>query len=326
MALVADDVLEVPDHLSLAHGDFSRALAFVDGAFVPLADARIPVRDFGLMYADMTYDVVHTWRGGFFRLDDHLDRFLTSCAGLRLSPGFGREALAALLAELVSRTGLPDTLVYFACTRGSAPPGVRDPLRATNRFFAYAQPLVLRGQPEEMRRGLHATLETGIRRIPASSVNPVWKNTHWGDFTRALFLARDAGFDTAILLDHAGDVAEGPGFNVVAVTDGGLLAAEAGVLEGISCRTMMEIAAELGIPGRYGRLAPAMLRGAAEAFITSTSCGLFPLTRIDGAAIGTGQPGPVTTRLLNTYYRRKNAGWHITPVASLLPTAGGTGT
>ncbi len=317
--MVSEETLEVPDHLSAAQADFSRAVAFIDGTFVPLSEARIPVRDFGLMYADMTYDVVHTWRGGFFRLEDHLDRFEASCAGLRLAPGLPRNALAALLAELVDRSGLADTLVYFACTRGQAPPGSRDPRTAANRFFAYAQPLVLRGQPDEMRRGLDATISRDIRRIPANSVNPVWKNTHWGDFTRALFLAKDAGFDTTILLDQEGNVAEGPGFNVVAVTREGLLAAEAGVLEGISCRTMMEIAADLGIAGRYGTLAPEILAAADEAFITSTSCGLFPLTRLDGAPIGSGRPGPVTTRLLNTYYRRKNEGWRITPVASLLP-------
>lgn len=316
-----EETLEVPDHLSAARADFSRSLAFIEGSFVPLSEARIPVRDFGLMYADMTYDVVHTWRGGFFRLEDHLERFAASCAGLRLDPGLPRDALAALLAELVDRSGLADTLVYFACTRGQAPPGSRDPRAAANRFFAYAQPLVLRGQPDEMRRGLDATISRDIRRIPANSVNPVWKNTHWGDFTRALFLAKDAGFDTTILLDQEGNVAEGPGFNVVAVTKDGLLAAEAGVLEGISCRTMMEIAAELGIAGRYGTLAPEVLAGADEAFITSTSCGLFPLTRLDGAPIGSGRPGPVTTRLLNTYYRRKNAGWRITPVASLVPSS-----
>lgn len=321
-----DEVLEVPDHLSVARADFSRSLAWIDGAFVPLAEARVPVRDFGLMYADMTYDVVHAWRGGFFRLDDHLDRFETSCAGLRLDPGLSRAELATLLATLVERSGLADALVYFACTRGTAPPGSRDPRMATNRFFAYAQPLVLRGQPDEMRRGLHATISTAIRRIPETSVNPVWKNTHWGDFTRALFLAKDDGFDTVILLDHDGGVAEGPGFNVVAVTSAGLLAADSGVLEGISCRTMMEIAGELGIPGRYGRLSPEVLRGADEAFITSTSCGLFPVTRIDAAPIGTGRPGPVATRLLNTYYRRKNAGWNITPVATILAAAAGRGT
>ncbi|NKE48284.1 branched-chain amino acid transferase [Roseomonas frigidaquae] len=313
------EAMQVPTHLTVENADFSRALGYIDGEVVPLADAKIPVRDLGLMYADMTYDVVHVWQGGFFRLEDHLDRFFASLAGLRLDAGMTRDAMRRLLADLVRRSGLPDALVYFACTRGTAVPGTRDPTASTNRFFATVTPLVLRGQPDEMRRGQNAMLVRDVARIPASAVNPVWKNTHWGDFVRAAFLAKDAGYEVPILCATDGAVAEAPGFNVVAVIDGTLLSPDAGVLEGISCRTMFEIAGEIGIPARYGRLMPEALSGAAEAFLTATSCGLFPLTRLDGAPIGDGRPGPITTRLLNTYYARKNAGWHITPVSSIPP-------
>lgn len=190
---------------------------------------------------------------------------------------------------------------------------------STNRFFATVTPLVLRGQPAEMQRGQHAMLVRDVARIPASAVNPVWKNTHWGDFVRAAFLAKDAGFDVPILCATDGAVAEAPGFNVVAVIDGSLLSPDAGVLEGISCRTMFEIAGEFGLAARYGRLTPEALAGAAEVFLTATSCGLFPVTRLDGIPIGAGVPGPVTTRLLNSYYARKNAGWHITQLSSIPP-------
>jgi branched-chain amino acid aminotransferase len=309
--------LQVPDHLTVANADFSRALAFVEGRIVKLAEARVSVRDLGLMYADMTYDVVHSWRGGFFRLEDHLDRFMASCAGLRLDPGHDREGIRRILGELLRRSGLEDTLVYFACTRGVAVPGTRDPTRSTNGFFATVTPLILRGQPDEMRRGLHATLATGIARIPAAAVNPAWKNSHWGDFVRATFAAKDSGHDVPILLSTDGAVAEAPGFNVVALVDGTLVSPDRGVLEGISCRTMLEIARDLGLPARYGRLMPEELLAAEEVFLTATSCGLFPVTRIDGRQVGAGVPGPVTTRLLNTYYERKNAGWHVTPAASI---------
>jgi branched-chain amino acid aminotransferase len=316
------ETLEVPSHLTPENADFTKALAFVDGEILPLEEARIPVRDLGLMYADMTYDVVHTWRGGFFRLDNHLDRFFASCEGLRLQPPFDREGLKRLLAELVRRSGLADTLVYFACTRGTAVPGTRDPAKhRAHRLFATVTPLILRGQPDEMRRGLHAMLVRGIPRIAAASVNPLWKNTHWGDFHRATFAAKDAGRDVAVLLGPDGAVAEAPGFNLVAVIHGGLVAPDANVLEGISCRTMVEIARDLGIPARYGRLMPEDLARADEVFLTATSCGLFPVTRLDDAPVGTGRPGPVTTRLLNTYYARKNAGWHITAAASVPPPA-----
>lgn len=312
------ETLQVPTHLTVENADFSKALAWVEGAVVPLEEARIPVRDLGLMYADMTYDVVHTWRGGFFRLEDHLDRFLASCAGLRLDPGMDRAALRRLLADLVRRSGLADTLVYFACTRGTAVPGTRDPAKHVNhRFFATVTPLILRGQPAEMRRGLHAMIVRGVPRIAAESVNPHWKNTHWGDFQRATVAARDAGQDVALLLAPDGSVAEAPGFNVVALLDGALVSPEANVLPGISCRTMFEIAGELGIPARYARLMPEELARAEEVFLTATSCGLYPVTRLDGAKVGAGVPGPVTTRLLNAYYARKNAGWHITPAESI---------
>jgi branched-chain amino acid aminotransferase len=310
--------LRVPTHLTPENADFSKAVGHVDGLTTPLEEARLPLRDLGLMYADMTYDVVHVWKGGFFRLDDHLDRFLASCAGLRLDPGMDRTALRRLLADLVRRSGLPDALVYFACTRGTAAPGTRDPARHTrHRFFATVTPLILRGQPAEMRRGLHARLVRGIPRIAADSVNPMWKNTHWGDFHRAGWLAKEAGADVAVLLGPDGAVAEAPGFNVVALLDGALVSPEANVLPGISCRAMFEIARDLGIPARLGRLMPEELARAAEIFLTATSCGLFPVTRLDGAPVGQGAPGPVTTRLLNTYYDRKNAGWHITPVEAI---------
>ena len=67
------EALHIPTHLTPEAADFSRAIGFVDGQIVPLDQARLPVRDLGLMYADMTYDVVHSWRGGFFRLVFHVD-------------------------------------------------------------------------------------------------------------------------------------------------------------------------------------------------------------------------------------------------------------
>lgn len=312
-----DQELEVPSHLTVENADFSRAIGFVDGVVSPLDQARIPLRDLGLMYADMTYDVVHTWRGGFFRLEDHLDRFYASMAGLRLDAGLDRDSLRALLARLVRESGLADSLVYFACTRGSAVPGSRDPRLSRNRLFATVTPLILRGQPEQMKRGQHAVLVRDVPRIAAASVNPAWKNTHWGDFLRATFQAQDNGADVPILLTPDGDVAEAPGFNVVAVVEGRLLSPESGVLPGISCRSMFEIAREFGLQAEYGRLSPEALMAAPEVFLTATSCGLYPVTRIDGQRIGDGRPGPVTTRLLNTYYRKKNDGWHITPATAI---------
>jgi branched-subunit amino acid aminotransferase/4-amino-4-deoxychorismate lyase len=306
--------VNLPTRLAPERAEYWRSLAYADGAFLPLAQATVSMRDHGFMYADMTYDVLQVWRGGIFRMDAHLDRFFASMAGLRLDPPLTRAALTEVLKDLVRRSGLADALLYVTCTRGEGPLGTRDPRLARPRVLANIQPLVLRGSPDEFRRGWHATIVEGVRRIPADSVNPVWKNSHWGDLSRAQWIARDGGFDMAILLDHAGKVTEGPGFNVVAVTRDGLLTPDSGVLEGIACRALFDVAADLGVRARFGTLSPEALRGADEAFVTMTSTGLFPITRIDGAPLGTGRPGPVTVRLFNELMRRKDAGWDMTPV------------
>jgi branched-chain amino acid aminotransferase len=308
------DTIRVPGHLAPERAEHRRSLAYADGAFVPLDQARLAMRDHGFMYADMTYDVLQVWRGGIFRMDDHLDRFFASMDGLRLTSPLPRVAIIELMKELIRRSGLRDALIYITCTRGEAPPGLRDPRLCRQRILANITPLVLRGSAEELRRGWHAKLVDTVLRIPPESVNPVWKNSHWGDLTRAQWIARDAGCDTAILLGHDGMVAEGPGFNIVSVKDGALLTPASGVLEGIACRAMFEVAGRLGIPARYGVLTPEALRASDEAFVTMTSSGLFPVTRLDGAPIGTGRVGPVSARLLNTYLALKDEGWHLTPV------------
>jgi branched-chain amino acid aminotransferase len=306
--------LAVPDFLGPAQADFDRALAYEDGQWVRLDRANIPIRDLGFMRADLTYEVVHVWNGGFFRLDDHLDRFTESCRGFRLDPGLTRNGIAELLAELVRRTGYRFATVWFACTRGAPPMGSRDPREARNAFHASAAPLVLRADPATMNRGLAVRIHPKIRRIPPDSIDPRHKNTHWGDFNRAEFEVRDEGFDLPVLLDRDGFVTEGIGCNVIAMVDGALVTPDEGCLEGVSAMTMIELAGALGVPARYARLHADDLRGAEEAFITSTTCGLVPITRVDSRILSGGRPGPVTARLLAEYYRRKDAGWRMTPI------------
>jgi branched-chain amino acid aminotransferase len=307
-------MLNVPPGFTAADADFSRAVGFVNGEFGKLEDARISVRDFGLTHADMTYDVLHVWKRRYFRLEDHLDRFEASMKGFRLQSPYDRATIVAIMNESMGRLGLDEALIYFACTRGVAPLGSRDMRKAKPSFFMTTSPLVLRGSRAEMQRGLHMHVAETVKRIPADSVNPVWKNVHWGDLTRAQHEAWDRGRDAVVLPGHDGFLTEGIGYNVMAVIDGRIVTPDSGALEGVSAKTMLELAAMLGVPATRGKITAEQLRNADEAFITSTSCGLFPVTRIDDRHVSNGAPGPVTTKLLNLYYERKDAGWHGTQV------------
>lgn len=111
---MAESVSGVFDPASRAM--YPEGAAFVDGAFVPIAEARIPLLDWGFLRSDCTYDVVHVWHGRFFRLDCHLDRFLRNAAALRLEPPLDRAGIVAVLMRLMRLTGLRQAYVEMICT------------------------------------------------------------------------------------------------------------------------------------------------------------------------------------------------------------------
>ncbi|MFQ5984949.1 MAG: aminotransferase class IV [Alphaproteobacteria bacterium] len=293
--------------------DLSAGVAFVDGKYVPILEARISLLDWGFLKSDVTYDVVHVWKGLFFRLDDHLDRFERSVAGLRMTLPYSRVEIADILNECVRRARLHDAYVQVACTRGIPPSGVRDPRQCCNRFYAFAIPFVWIASEAQRARGVHLVVSS-VQRIPPGAVDPTIKNFHWGDFTRALFEAYERGGELPVLLGADGNVTEGPGYNIFAVHAGRVTTPERGVLLGITRRTVIELCDELNVTAEVRPLSAPALQAAAEVFLSSTAGGIMPVAKIDGRPVGDGAPGLVTTRLHDLYWSKKEAGWHGTPV------------
>ncbi len=290
--------------------DYSKGVAFVRGRYVPIAEAAIPITDWGFLRSDATYDVVTVWEGAFFRLDAHLERFMRSCERFRLDPGLTPGGVTEVLEACVRKSGLRASYVEMIVTRGQPPWGSRDPRQAVNQFYAFAVPFVWIANEEQRERGLHLMV-SDVQRIPARSVDPTAKNYHWNDLTMGLLGALDAGRDSVVLTDAAGNVVEGPGFNVFCVRDGTIVTPKEGVLEGVSRRTVIEIARSLGMPVELRALPADELRGADEAFLSSSGGGVLPVTRVDDAVLGDGRPGPVTRRLLQAYWA-----WHRDPAYS----------
>lgn len=276
-------------------------IAHIDGQYMPVAEARLPVLDFGFLHSDATYDVAHVWDGSFFRLEDHLDRFLAGVAGLHMSLPTGRDGLRRVLIECVRRSGLTRAYVEMICTRGVSPTFSRDPRECVNRFIAFAIPFGWIADEEQRARGLKAVISP-VRRIPPDSVDPRIKNYHWLDFVTGLYGAYAQGGETVILTDGRGNVTEGPGFNVFAVRDGEIITPDSGVLEGITRRTVLELAPELNLTARTGRLPVSELQQAEEVFITSTAGGIMAVGTMDGRPVGESAPGPVTAALTDLYW------------------------
>lgn len=278
--------------------------AYVDGTFVAPEDAKISIFDWGFLHSDATYDVAHVWQGRFFRLDDHLARFEASLAALHLDPGLDRAGMREVMHECVRRAGLKDAYVEVLCTRGRPAPGSRDPRTCTNRFMAFAIPFVWIADPAKQRAGIDMIVGTP-QRIPASSVDPRVKNYHWLDFVLGLFEAYGRGGETVVLTDGAGHLTEGPGFNVFVVKDGVVATPAAGVLEGVSRRTVIELARAAGLPVQVRAVAVDELRGADEVFLSSTGGGVIPIHSVDGVPVAgraRGSFGPVSERLQAAYW------------------------
>jgi branched-chain amino acid aminotransferase len=298
----------------VAENPYAAGAAFIDGQYVPIAEARIPILDWGFTRSDVTYDVAHVWKGRFFRLEDHLTRFERSAAAMHLTLPHTRESLREILGECVRLAGLRDAYVEMGLTRGVPPAGSRDPRACSNRFFAFAVPFIWIATEEQRERGLHLILSS-VQRIPPESVDPRAKNFHWGDLIRGLYDAYERGGETVVLGDGAGNVTEGPGFNVFVVKDGRVATPARGVLEGITRMSVMELCEETGLPLDVGTVPAEAVRAADEVFLSSTAGGVLPVTRVDGSPLGDGKPGPITLRLRDLYWSKQESGWHGTPVA-----------
>lgn len=305
--------------------DYSKGAAYLDGAYMPIAEARIPVTHFAYRRSDVTYDVVGVWDGNFFRLDDHIRRFRDSMNRLRMTPDESDDDMRGILNRLVAMTGLSAAYVAMDCLRASPPPGApRHSAHARSYLSCFAVPWVNIPSPEQYERGLHMIIAK-VQRIAPESFDPRVKNFHWGDLTEGQYEALDAGADTAVLLDIDGNVTEGPGFNVFCITDGVVCTPRSGALEGITRKSVMELCAELGLALEIRDIPAEMFRQADEIFACTTAGGIMPVSRIDGRMMGNDRPGPLSTRLKDIFWKKRSEGWHATPInyADLPPPSRG---
>jgi branched-chain amino acid aminotransferase len=299
--------------------------AFIDGRFVPMAEAKISVLDWGFLRSDATYDVVHVWQGRFFRLDRHLDRFHRSMQHLRLKAPYSRPLIGSILAECVRRAELNEAYVEMITTRGISPTFSRDPRDAVNRFLCFAIPFGWILKPEQRAQGVHLAISS-IPRISPDSVDPSVKNYHWLDLVMGLFGAYDAGASNVVLTDGSGHVVEGPGFNLFVVKNGALATPDRGMLEGITRETAMTLLSEMQISVVARPVTIGEVRAADEIFITSTAGGVMPVCTLDSRPVGSGSVGPCTARLIEAYWEAHSRdSWNLA-VADVAPPVGLTGT
>jgi branched-chain amino acid aminotransferase len=298
----------------------SQPMAYFEGRFMPLGEAKLSIVDPAITKSDIVFDVVSTWERTFFRLEDHLDRFENSYRYVRMTPPVSREEVRRISAELVDRSGLDNSCVYWCATRGPYAGGVifGDPRACENGFYAYVVPYYWIVPRDHVESGAHLWITEGARRAPSEAINQKVKNFNRMDLTQGQFEALDKGADAPVLLSITGKLTEGPGFNVWIVRGKKLLTPGEDLLEGITRMTVFELAEDLGLDAEATELEPGDLLNAKEAFISSTGGGVIPVTRVNDRPLGNGAPGITTGNLRERYWSKRKAGWHATTVESLL--------
>jgi branched-chain amino acid aminotransferase len=278
------------------------AVVWIDGRIVPVSEARVPVTDHGLLYGDGIFEGIRVFSGRVFRLDDHLARFAAGARALALEPPGGIGTVRRVVLDTVRALGSRESYVRLILTRGEGELGVDPTTCPRPRLICLAGQVTI--YPEEkLSRGIEL-VTASLRRPPADVLDPRVKSLNYLNNAMAKLEARQRGADEALLLNLAGNVAEASVANLFVCRDGVLATPPAsdGALEGITRRTVLELARELGIPAGERTLGRQDLFAADEVFLTGSGAGLVPVRTLDGRTLGEGKPGPVYARLRSAFF------------------------
>ncbi len=277
---------------------------YLNGEFVPESEARVSVLDWGFSGGDGVYEVTRTFGGKLFRLETHLARLSRSLAYTRIDSGLSREETAAIGEETVARN-LPlleegsDYVLWMVISRGDRRLGDSAPATVT----MYCLEVGFAGFAHAYLNGLKL-VTPGVRRTPPQCADPKAKLTNRMNQLQARFEAQQSDPEALpLMLDIDGNIAESNTANFFFVSDGRLCTPKArNVLGGITRKTVIELAHQLGIEVVEDAFAPYDVYTADEAFLSGTSGTVLPATSLNGSAIGdVALPGPVTMRLIRAW-------------------------
>jgi branched-chain amino acid aminotransferase len=276
---------------------------YINGKFFDKADAKISVFDHGLLYGDGIFEGLRIYDGRVFRLRQHLERLYDSAKAIKLEMPLTFEQMMDAMRNAVEVNQKKDGYIRLVVTRGAGSLGL-DPRKASNpQVIIIVDDIKL--YPQEMYdNGLTIVTASTIRNHP-NSLNPRIKSLNYLSSILAQIECIEAGCIEALMLNHKGEVAEGSADNIFIVKRGVVKTPppEAGILEGITREAVMELATKAGITVLQTALTRFDVYGADECFLTGTAAELIPVVKVDGRAIGTGKPGPITKRLHERFHQ-----------------------
>ena len=287
-----------------------RGAVYVNGRITPAREAVVPVYDHGFVYGEGVYETLRTYNKVPFLYDRHVRRLRQSARHIDLDVPFDDATLARWMRDTIDAAIRADGAdsdewyIRVLLTRGIGE--LSYDIKATP-----APSLVIIVKPNEepparmTTNGIRISLVDILRNHPGS-VNPIIKSNNLLNNALAMQAAYRRGAEEALMCNYRGELSECSQSNFFMVRGGVAITPKsaAGLLEGITRAFLFEVGQDVGVPVRDEVLYPTDLESADEAFITSTTREVSPVTRIDDRVLGSGRPGPVTMKLWDGYKRR----------------------
>ena len=276
---------------------------YINGEYFDKDDAKISVYDHGLLYGDGVFEGLRCYGGKVFRLDEHLDRLWESAQAICLEIPISHQQMGQAVQDTVKENGIDDGYVRLVVTRGAGTLGL-DPNKCSNPQVIIIADHITLYPDSYYENGLEIVTVSTTRNHPAA-LSPRIKSLNYLNNILAKIEGLQAGCVEALMLNHKGEVAECTGDNVFLVKNQQLLTppVDAGILDGITRRAVIELAEATGIAVHQQPLTKHDVYVADECFLTGSAAEVIPVVKVDNRVIGDGNPGKVTRDIIERFHQ-----------------------
>jgi branched-chain amino acid aminotransferase len=274
----------------------------MNGKLVDRDQAKVSVFDHGFLYGDGAFEGIRTYGSRVFRLKEHIKRLYETMHTMMIDPRMTQDEMIKALIATLKANKIKDGYIRLIVSRGDGDLGL-DPKKCYGRpnVIIIADKITL--YPGELyQKGMEIITVATSKNHP-NALNPQLKSLNYLNNILAKIEASLSGYNEAIMLEPNGYVGECTGDNVFIYKDGVLSTPHLGRLKGITADAILELAQKMKIKVFEGYITRHEVYNAEECFLTGTAAELIPIVKVDGRAIGTGKPGPVTKKLLNAFHQ-----------------------
>ena len=281
-------------------------LIYIDGEFLPKAEAKVSVFDHGLLYGDGVFEGIRSYNGRVFKLDEHLERLYDSAKSIMLQIPISIETMKETVLETLRRNHLTEAYIRLIITRGVGDLGLDPDKCPKPSIIIIADKIVL--YPQKFYEDGLEIVTASVRRNYAEAINPRIKSLNYLNNILAKIEGKQAGAEEVLMLNAEGYVVECSGDNIFWIKNETLITppVHMGILEGVTRNSVINLAQDAGIHVEERVFTRHDLYIADECFLTGTAAEVIPVVKIDRRAIGDGQPGKITQRLIAAFRQYAN--------------------